>query len=88
MPDRPLVVLTSLPMTQITFSLVTAIIGVGNLGMMPPVGHLYWSASVGRNAVSPRPFRLERICGEKRSFSKTIPMVRNEEIPHIFTEIQ
>jgi len=43
MPGRPLVVLTSLPMTQITFSLVTAIIGVGNLGMMPPVYHLYWS---------------------------------------------
>jgi hypothetical protein len=43
-------------MTQITFSLVTAIIGVGNLGMMPPVYHLDWSPSMWRNAVSPRQF--------------------------------
>jgi hypothetical protein len=42
-------------MTKITFSLVTAIIGVGNLGMMSPLGHLYWSDIAWRNAVSPRP---------------------------------
>jgi len=35
MPGRPLVVLTSLLMTQFTFSLLTAIIGVGYLRMMP-----------------------------------------------------
>jgi hypothetical protein len=51
-------------MTQITFSPVTALIGVGNLGMMPPVSHLYWSASMWRNAVSPRPFLWS---GMKRS---------------------
>jgi hypothetical protein len=37
---------------------------VGNLGMMPPVSHLYWSASMWRNAVSPRPFLWS---GMKRS---------------------
>jgi len=63
---------TSLLMIRAVFHLVMPSAGASSLCIMP-----INSSSL-----------LERICGEKRSFSKTIPMVRNEEIPQIFTELQ